>query len=389
MIDHTVNKFFETLFWIGAFLILISFFYPRWFMVTVIVGALLMIIATVREGFRLKRAKTIINLMQKNEPKVIHRLIIMLGVLAVFVYLLFKKTLAYTFLLQVYDLTIAPTSRTWWVFVLTGIIIGLILLFVSLKLREIRYQRILELTRPDLEKKKKGAVAKRIAVREQGFFKKISIEEETFWKKILMPLIERLEKRRIKKLEKKRSYIKQLRERKLEELKKKAKEEKALVKEEVRKHPLLPRALISLFIFAITIILVLHKKGKFSIEDPISAAALGVTVGLFTLYIIINIYKVSKEKRAKEEKQEKKVLQMIKEEVIAKASKYETDFDKLYKLINEVGSLTLTEVAEGFNITKEQAEGWGKILESHGLIELNYPAVGELQLCKKKSKNIE
>lgn len=399
MIDHSVSKFFETLFWIGAFLIIISFFYPRWFMVTILIGALLMVIATVREGFRLRRAKTFVGLVKKNEPQVVHRIVLMVGVILVFVYLLLKQTMVYNLIIQIYDLTGSPAIITWWVFVLLGIIIGLTILFIAVKMIAVKYGGILEWIKSKYPKiklkkkiqtKEKKVIAKKVLAEEKpGLFSKLFWEEKRFWEKILTPLFKKLETRKAKKIEKEKTRLEELRKKKIEELKKKVKEEKILIKEEVKKHPLLPRALILLFIFAITTILVLHKKGKFSIEDPISAAALGATVGLFTLYIIINIYKVSKEKRVKEEKQEKKVLQMIKEEVIAKASKYETDVDKLYKLINEVGCLTLTEVAEGFSISKEQAEEWGKMLESHGLIELNYPAVGELQLCKKKSKSTE
>ena len=149
----------------------------------------------------------------------------------------------------------------------------------------------------------------------------------------------------------------------------------------------MPRILITLFIVAITVILVLHKKGKFSIENPVSATLLGLIIGLFMLYIFMNVYKIKKEKKTINVKNEKSVLDKIKKQVVAKASKYETDIDKLYKLINEIGSITITEVAEGFGISKEQAEEWGKMLENHGLIELNYPTIGEMQLCKKKSKD--
>ncbi len=407
MIDHTVGKFFETLFWIGALLIFVSFFYPRWFMVTIIVGVFLMIIATVREGFKLRRAKTMVGVIKKNEPKLIHRFVLLLVVIAVFTYILLKQTVVYNLMMQLYDLTRSPATMTWWVFVLIGIIIGLLLLFSFSKAGDLEYRKVLgriklveyrkilgkiKLRFPKLRllKKKETATAKKVTAEiKPGFLARMFWEEKSFWRRILTPLLKKLEKRRIKRLEEKKVQIEELKKKKIEELKLKAKKEKILIKVELKKHPLLPRVLIALFIFAITIILILYKKGKFSIENPLSAATLGLIVGLFMLYVIVNIYKVRKEKKTKEEKQEKVVLAKIKKEVVAKASKYETDVDKLYKLIEEVGCLTITEVSEGFGITREQAEEWGKILESHDLIELNYPAIGELQLCKKKSKITE
>lgn len=449
MVDHHINKFFEALFWIGALLVLASFFYPRWFVVTIIIGIIFMIIAVGREGLRLRKAKTLTGVIKKNKPKVIHRFILIIGVLIIFVSLIFKQTLIADFIAQLYDLIQSPATTTWWVFVLIGIIIGLFMLFSATKAGEVEYKKPLswiKLKRPKfmLKKKpekikKKKAVAKKGIVKEKpsffarikqvfkrkkqkeeklgikkeeempipiskkeavakkvtvakikpGFLARLLWEEESFWRRALRPLLTRLETRSAKRLKAKKTRMEQLRKKKIEALKRRAKKQKIILKEITAKHPLWPRLLVVLFIFAITTILVLHRKGKFSIENPISAGILGLIVGLFALYIVINIYKARKEKKIKEVKKEKVVLTRIKKEIVAKASKYETDIDKLYRLINEVGTLTITEVAEGFGISREQAEEWGRILESHDLIELNYPAMGELQLCKKKLKSIK
>lgn len=397
MIDHHVSKFFETLFWIGTLLTFVSFFYPRWFMITISVGIILMVMASVREGIRLRGARTLAGVIKKNRPKIIHRLIIFLGLIIVGAYLFFKKDLIYNILAQLYDLIQSPATTTWWVFVLIGIIIGLFILFSVTKVIGVEYGKLLKfikLKKPKkkqekkeikLKKKEIKEVEKDVSIKRVNFITRLFLEEESFWSRAFRPLLKRLEKRRAEKLQAKKVYLEGLRKKKLEELKKKPKEEKILVKEKV-KQPILPKILITLFISAIVIIFILYKKGKFSLENPIFAVILGLIVGLFMLYIIIHLYSMRRKKKIKEEKKEKEVLQKIKKQVVAKASKYETDFDKLYKLINEVGSLTITEVAEGFDISKEQAEEWGKILESHGLIELNYPAMGELQLCKKKLK---
>ena len=402
MIDHHVSKFFETLFWIGALLTFVSFFYPRWFMITISIGIILMVMASVREGFRLRGARTLAGVIKKNRPKIIHRSIIFLGLIIVGAYLFFKQNLIYNILAQSYDLIQSPATTTWWVFVLIGIIIGIFILFSATKVIEVEYGKLLKFIKLNyskikpkkkqekkeikLKKKKIEAAKKDEAINKRfNFITRLFLEEESFWRRAFRPLLKKLEKRRAKKLKDKKAYLEELRKKKLEELKKKPKEEKILAKEKV-KHTILPKILITLFISAIIIIFILYKKGKFSIENPVSAVILGLIVGLFMLYITMNLYSMRKEKKIKEEKKEKEVLQKIKKEVVAKASKYETDLDKLYNLINDVGSLTITEVAEGFGISKEQAEEWGKILESHNLIELNYPAIGELQLCKKKLK---
>lgn len=402
MIDHYVSKFFEALFWIGALLTIASFFYSRWFMITIILGILLMMISAIREGFRLRRAKTTIGVIKKNEPKIIHRFILLIVVMAVFTYILLKQVVVYNLVIQLYDLTRSPATITWWVFVLIGIIIGLILLFVAVQIWRVKYGKItvwLKLKHPDLKlnqpkgalasKKKERMVAKNVKTVKPGFFKKLLWEEKGFWGSIIAWLSKKLEKRKAKKTEQEKIRLEKLRQEKIKKLKQKVKEENVLIKTELKKHPMLPRLLIVLFIFAITTILVLHRKGKFSIENPVSAASLGLITGLFLLYIVINLYKARREKVTKKQNQKKALQDKIKDKVVAKASKYETDIDKIYKLINEVGCLTLTEISEGFGITKEQAEEWGKILESHDLIELNYPAIGELQLCKKKSKITE
>ncbi len=66
-----------------------------------------------------------------------------------------------------------------------------------------------------------------------------------------------------------------------------------------------------------------------------------------------------------------------------KKGRFETVFDDLYYLIQERGSVKITDVAEHFHITKEKAEKWGKILEEHSLVEIYYPAFTSPQLRKK------
>ncbi|HLC72183.1 MAG TPA: hypothetical protein VJH37_01210 [Candidatus Nanoarchaeia archaeon] len=117
-----------------------------------------------------------------------------------------------------------------------------------------------------------------------------------------------------------------------------------------------------------------------------------IMIGVFSLIIILLVNKVRKSYKAKHIRyhvQEQRHVSEIKEELERKPTTiirgtYETDFDRLYHLISEKKVLTITEVAQGFNVSRKEAEEWGKILNVQGLIELHYPTVGDLELRWKK-----
>ena len=54
-------------------------------------------------------------------------------------------------------------------------------------------------------------------------------------------------------------------------------------------------------------------------------------------------------------------------------SRNETEMDSLYHLIQKRGKVDLQEVMHNFGVSKELAEEWAQILESHELITINYP----------------
>jgi hypothetical protein len=58
-------------------------------------------------------------------------------------------------------------------------------------------------------------------------------------------------------------------------------------------------------------------------------------------------------------------------------SQGETEIDLFYRLLKEKKSLTSGTVAKAFNITKEQALNWAKILEEHNLVLIEYPAFAD------------
>ena len=87
--------------------------------------------------------------------------------------------------------------------------------------------------------------------------------------------------------------------------------------------------------------------------------------------------------------EEEKNVQDIKEVLVKYSGSYETDLDRLYKVLSEKQKLTISEVAKAFNISKNEAEEWGKIMRDHDLIVMHYPTVGDPELIWKKSKNIQ
>jgi len=63
-------------------------------------------------------------------------------------------------------------------------------------------------------------------------------------------------------------------------------------------------------------------------------------------------------------------------QTIRPLKKSETELDLVLELVEKNGSIPLAYVARKFGIKPEKAEEWAKILESHGLIKVYYPAIG-------------
>jgi len=140
---------------------------------------------------------------------------------------------------------------------------------------------------------------------------------------------------------------------------------------------------VTLFILAVVALLVLNSKGIISFSDPYFLLSLGALFFISMIIVALRFYRYHRAKAEIQEKVSRETISVIKKSIIAKSSKYKTDLDRLYELVNEKGKLTLSDVAKGFNISIEMAEEWAKILESHNMITLNYPPFGEVELCKK------
>ncbi|RME54836.1 hypothetical protein D6777_02470, partial [Candidatus Woesearchaeota archaeon] len=87
----------------------------------------------------------------------------------------------------------------------------------------------------------------------------------------------------------------------------------------------------------------------------------------------------------------KKIVHKVSKKVVVKktkkkttSKKIETDFDKLYNMIQEKGEVTLKDVQKEFNISAEKAEEWARLLENYNLIEIVVPAFGDVKLKVKQ-----
>ncbi len=97
------------------------------------------------------------------------------------------------------------------------------------------------------------------------------------------------------------------------------------------------------------------------------------------------VYKIMSEESVKEIKENMKTG----EHVVVTPGDNLTDIDRLLDLVNERKKLSINEVSGIFNISKSEAEEWGKILKDEGLISLYYPTVGDVELRQKKMEKKE
>lgn len=62
----------------------------------------------------------------------------------------------------------------------------------------------------------------------------------------------------------------------------------------------------------------------------------------------------------------------------------ETSIDRLYHLVQKEGQIKVRDAAKKFNVGGDLVEEWGRVLESHDLVEMHYPAFGELVIRSKQ-----
>lgn len=122
--------------------------------------------------------------------------------------------------------------------------------------------------------------------------------------------------------------------------------------------------------------------------DSMNLLYVGAALISFTfVYALIKLKK--KFVKHKEKPEKKKVKQTariasMKKYAALKYSQYETDIDRLYRILQKFKTVKLSEIRGVFNINNEKAEEWAKILDEHKLAVLYYPSFGEPELRWKQ-----
>ena len=74
---------------------------------------------------------------------------------------------------------------------------------------------------------------------------------------------------------------------------------------------------------------------------------------------------------------------IIHEFIIEKPTNYVTHFDDLLKLVEDSGSIRISEISKHFKIDRKTANEWGNILNENELIDFYVPVFGEPEFRKK------
>jgi hypothetical protein len=164
---------------------------------------------------------------------------------------------------------------------------------------------------------------------------------------------------------------------------------------------------IFLKVFSIVIVVILlnfvyiiYKNGGitqpitgFSVKETIFSgySSLSFTTRIFmisewTFLFLILIYAVYWDKRMQIKKSDSIDLHIQRN-----VDKNKTDLDTLYETIKEKKEIPLSAISKSFNITKDIAMEWCKILESGELVSLSYPGFSEplVRINEKVAKNME
>ena len=70
-------------------------------------------------------------------------------------------------------------------------------------------------------------------------------------------------------------------------------------------------------------------------------------------------------------------------------AKVETDLDRLLGLLQKLGKMKISEISGTFDIPREKAEQWARIMEENEFAQLRYPPFGEVELVLKEKKSSE
>ncbi|RLG11311.1 hypothetical protein DRN69_07930, partial [Candidatus Pacearchaeota archaeon] len=99
------------------------------------------------------------------------------------------------------------------------------------------------------------------------------------------------------------------------------------------------------------------------------------------LFVVALIFYIKFLKTKKKEEGEEKIEMKRKKG----GGKSHTDLDDLYELLKEKKVLKIPVIAKSFNIDKEKAFEWCKILEENNLVNINFPPFSEPEVVIKEN----
>ena len=152
------------------------------------------------------------------------------------------------------------------------------------------------------------------------------------------------------------------------------------------------------FLGSLLYMVILYVKGMFLLPywlkllqfaSPIFYIGLSLAMLAIVIIVSIQIKKTLKRKKIVYQAEEEENVKEIKSTLASYAGRYETDLDKLYAILKDRKTIKVNEVASAFGISKQEAEEWGKIMKEQDLAEIYYPAVGDMEIRWKKSKNTQ
>ena len=82
------------------------------------------------------------------------------------------------------------------------------------------------------------------------------------------------------------------------------------------------------------------------------------------------------------------IEKQVNEQKIIESSVIETGIDKLLDMINASGELNTKDAAGILKTSVAEIEKWGRILQAHNLIDIDFSTVGIVKLVKKEEKAV-
>ena len=164
----------------------------------------------------------------------------------------------------------------------------------------------------------------------------------------------------------------------------------------IKKRGFLVITLFVMIFSGINVFLFINKSGNFSystisgriLEDlPGIGAKMNLSIIAFIVQwiILLAILFFAYSKFLKHKQQEN--ISIDYNVIKRKKGRAETDLDTLYNLLKDKKNLSIETISKLFNIKKAKALEWGKILENHELVRIEYPAFSPPEVILDEKEN--